>query len=150
MVYIEDISNQLMPLTHSFIDEDPRSIIRIGRIDDRWFAVVIDGETIDGVQQGIDHALDQFILTRNNDEPDHCIDRVTFVQYVWIVQRYGTNEKNEFRAPLVRETAHDDLPISQRSSREDLIIASDLFELEEFVGRGNDVESFDETRESRA
>ena len=97
-MYIEHISNQLMPLPHSFVDEDPRGIIRIGRVDDRRFAVVIDGETIDGVQQGIDHALHQLILTRHNDEPDHCIERVTFVQHVRILQSYGTKEKNELHA----------------------------------------------------
>ena len=140
-----------MPLTHSFVDEDPRWIIRIERIDDCWLAVVIDGETIDSVQQGIDHALHQFILTRNNDESDHCIDRVTFIQHVRIIQSYSTKEKKkELRALLGRGTVHGDLPISQSNSREDLIIGSALFELEEVAGRGNDVESFDETSESRA
>ena len=97
MIYIEHISNQLMPLTYSFVNKDPCWIIRIGRINKRRFAVIIDRETIDGVQQGIDHTLDQLIVTRNNDESDHCIDRVTFVQHMWIEQSYDNKEKQQLR-----------------------------------------------------
>ena len=84
--YTKDISNQFVPFAHSFVHQYPRWSVGIDRVEHRRFTVIIDREAIDGVQQSVENTFQQFILFEIDDELQHRVDRVTFVEEMRILQ----------------------------------------------------------------